>query len=156
VSAHRDPAPAGGARLVFERDWVTVASFRDLAEAEMARVTLDAEGIRCYLADAELIRLDWTLSTALGGIKLRVPARDRERALGRLHRTSSSQALRLVREPPDETDAPRCPACGTPAPSPLDRARRISLAAVLLGLPLLLRFGSARCGSCGRRRQRGS
>jgi hypothetical protein len=116
----------------------------------MARVTLDAEGIRCYLADAEVIRLDWTLSMALGGIKLRVPAADRERALARLHRTSTSQVLALVDSPAADDDA-RCPACGAAAVQFVDHGRRLSLVATLLGLPLLLRLRASRCATCGHR-----
>jgi hypothetical protein len=150
MSATRIPIPSDQKRLDYERDWVTVASFRDLAEATMARVTLDAEGIRCYLADAEVIRLDWTLSMALGGIKLRVPAADRERALARLHRTSSAQVLELVESPGDDDDD-RCPACGAPAVEEVDRGRRWSLAATLLGIPLLVRLRATRCSACGHR-----
>ena len=150
MSATRSPLPSELNRLDYERDWVTVATFRDLAEATMARVTLDAEGIRCYLADAEVIRLDWTLSMALGGIKLRVRGADRERALARLHRTSTSQVLELVESPSSDDDA-RCPECGATAVQWLDRGRKLSLVATLLGLPLLLRLRASRCSACGHR-----
>jgi hypothetical protein len=150
MTANGNPLPSDHPRLSYETDWVTVATFRDLAEAEMARVTLDAEGIRCYLADAEVIRLDWTLSMALGGIKLRVPAAERERALGRLHRTSTAQVLRLV-DDRGEDGGTRCPACSAPAVRVVDRGRRFSLAAVLLGLPVLFRLRASRCSACGHR-----
>lgn len=152
MSADTKSLPSGRSHLAFEEDWVTVASFRDLAEAEMARVTVDAEGIRCYLADAEVIRLDWTLSMALGGIKLRVPAADRERALERLHRTSTAQELRLVG---DDTSEESCPACGGTAVTVEERGRRFSLVATLLGLPLLFRATATRCGACGHRWRQG-
>jgi hypothetical protein len=154
MSADTKSLPSGQGHLAFEQDWVTVASFRDLAEAEMARVTVDAEGIRCYLADAEVIRLDWTLSMALGGIKLRVPAADRERALERLHRTSTAQVLQLVADPSD-TSEESCPACGGTTVTVEERGRRFSLVATLLGLPLLFRSQATRCGACGHRWRQG-
>jgi predicted RNA-binding Zn-ribbon protein involved in translation (DUF1610 family) len=134
----------------FDESWVTIATFRDLTEAEMARVTIDAEGIPCFLADAEVIRLDWTLSTALGGIKLRVPATERERALERLHRTSTAQVLALADSSVQDREE-SCPACGESAILGVDRGRRFSLVAILLGLPLFFRWRSSRCAACGHR-----
>jgi hypothetical protein len=87
---------------------------------------------------------------ALGGIKLRVPAAERERALGRLHRTSTAQVLRLVDDRRGEGGG-RCPECGAPAVRPLDSGRRLTLAAVLLGLPMLFRRRASRCAACGHR-----
>lgn len=150
MSAFEEPELADRSRLCYEPDWVTVATFRDLGEAEMARVTLDAEGIRCYLADAEVIRLDWTLSMALGGIKLRVPAAERERALGRLHRTSSAQVLRLVDDRGEE-DTARCAACGAALATPPGDGLRRCLAALRRGWSLMFRPRAPRCTACGGR-----
>lgn len=60
---------------------VTVATFDFLPQAEIARGRLQAEGIFCELADANLVQTDWLYSLAVGGIKLRVAAEDAERAL---------------------------------------------------------------------------
>jgi hypothetical protein len=57
-------------------DLVTVATFRNHVEANFALTRLRASGIQAFLFDDNAIRIDWFLATALGGIKLRVPAGD--------------------------------------------------------------------------------
>lgn len=136
--------------LVFDEDWVTVATYRDLGAAEIARVTLEAAGLTCFLADAEVIRLDWALSTALGGIKLRVPAVLSERALEILRQTAPPQHLVLVKGRGEEQEE-RCPRCASFSVKRLDSGRRLVLAALLLGLPLVFRWRRNQCGACGHR-----
>jgi hypothetical protein len=58
------------------RDMVTVHSYRDLAEAIVARSLLEAEGIEAWVRDENLVRLDWMYSNAVGGIRLQVDARN--------------------------------------------------------------------------------
>jgi hypothetical protein len=55
---------------------MTVATFDTLMAAEVARGYLEREGIRCFLADAELVNTAWYLSAAMGGIKLQVSKGD--------------------------------------------------------------------------------
>jgi hypothetical protein len=54
-------------------DLVTVGQYQFLAEAEAARMHLDAEGIPAFLSDAETVNMDWLLGNAIGYIKLAVP-----------------------------------------------------------------------------------
>jgi hypothetical protein len=61
-------------------NWITVASFSQPVEAHLARTRLEAEGITCVVSDEYLVRVDWYLSNAVGGVKLRVPASDAPRA----------------------------------------------------------------------------
>jgi len=60
--------------------WVNVASFSNAVEAHLARTQLESEGITCVMSDEYLIRVDWLLSNAVGGVKLMVPAWEAERA----------------------------------------------------------------------------
>jgi hypothetical protein len=62
-------------------DLVTIATFRFLNEAELARMYLNEEGVRSYIADGETVNMDWLLGNALGNIKLQVSSADVERAL---------------------------------------------------------------------------
>jgi hypothetical protein len=71
--------PAGEIGLDF-RELVTVRSFWNLLEAEMAKGSLDAAGIESFLFDDNMIRLDWFNAAALGGIKLRVDPENVEAA----------------------------------------------------------------------------
>jgi hypothetical protein len=56
----------------------TVASFRDLPLAELAKSKLESEGIPCFLANKNLIGINWLYSFALGGVKLQVRKDDAE------------------------------------------------------------------------------
>ncbi len=58
------------------RELVTVRQFRDLPEALLAKGSLESAGIECFLADENLVRLDWFISNFIGGIKLNVRVQD--------------------------------------------------------------------------------
>ncbi|MDX1604630.1 MAG: hypothetical protein R3202_00485 [Candidatus Competibacterales bacterium] len=61
-------------------NWVTVATYDFLPDAEIARGRLRAEGVAAHLADQHLVQTDWLYSIAVGGIKLQVAPADAERA----------------------------------------------------------------------------
>ena len=61
-------------------NWVTVAAFSRPVEAHLARTQLEAEGLTCVVSDEYLVRVDWFLSNAVGGVTLMVPVWDAERA----------------------------------------------------------------------------
>ena len=55
---------------------VTLQRFRDVPEACWPRENLDPPELRCALADGNLVRMDWLLSNAIGGIRLQVHLQD--------------------------------------------------------------------------------
>lgn len=55
---------------------VTLRRYTNLQQALLAKSVLDSAGIECFLADQNVIRLDWFLSNALGGIRLLVRQED--------------------------------------------------------------------------------
>lgn len=65
---------------VTSRDLVTVASYRDLPNADIARAALESAGIPAWIQDDNLVRMDWFYSNAIGGIRLQVDAADAEAA----------------------------------------------------------------------------
>jgi len=72
---------------VEKRNLVLLRRFRDLPEALLAKGMLESAGISCFLADDNMVRLDWFLSNLLGGAKLMVEAED------------FSEASRVLNEP---------------------------------------------------------
>lgn len=60
---------------------VTIARFYDVVQAELARNDLGEAGIRAFLLDQGIVSTVWYLTTAVGGIRLQVAAKDAERAL---------------------------------------------------------------------------
>jgi hypothetical protein len=87
---------------------VTLRAFRDIPEALLARTILESAGMPCYLADENLIRLDWFYSNALGGIKLWVNEEDVEAATALLD--AEIPATFPIQGQEDYTQ-PRCPKC---------------------------------------------
>jgi hypothetical protein len=61
-------------------DLVTIASYPNSAEAEVARLTLDAEGIKGWLANEGLVTNVWLLGNAVGYVKLQVATSVADRA----------------------------------------------------------------------------
>jgi hypothetical protein len=62
------------------QDLVTIRQFRDLPEAILARGVLESAGIEAFLADDNIVRMDWFISNLVGGIKLKVRNEDLETA----------------------------------------------------------------------------
>ena len=59
---------------------VMVKRFRDLPEAFVAKSILESAKIDCFLADENMVRIDWFISNLLGGAKLMVRPEDAETA----------------------------------------------------------------------------
>ena len=51
---------------------VTIATFDFPAEAEIMKLFLEYQGFQVFLADDNLVRMNWFLSNAVGGAKLQV------------------------------------------------------------------------------------
>ena len=75
-----EPEPFAEIHLPEMRDLVLLRSFRDVPEALLAKGRLDAFGIECFLADENMVRMDWFISNLLGGVKLLVNPNDFSRA----------------------------------------------------------------------------
>jgi hypothetical protein len=54
------------------RNLVLLRRFRDIPEALLAKGRLEAHGVECFLADENMVRMDWFISNLLGGVKLLV------------------------------------------------------------------------------------
>jgi hypothetical protein len=61
-------------------DLVTVASFADVPEAELARERLELEGIAAFVIDAQTAGVMPYLTSATGGVRVQVRPTDIERA----------------------------------------------------------------------------
>ncbi len=91
---------------------ITIRRFRDLPDALLAKSVLESADIQCFLADDNIIRMDWLWSYAVGEIKVRV--RDNDAKL-------SDELLKANQNPPafidfggiQEYAQPACPNCGS-------------------------------------------
>jgi Putative prokaryotic signal transducing protein len=59
---------------------MTVASFSDVAEAELAKERLGLEGVRAFVIDAQTAGVMPFLTGSTGGVRLQVGQADVERA----------------------------------------------------------------------------
>jgi hypothetical protein len=75
-----EPESAPQVSLPEMRDLVVLRAFRDVPEALLAKGRLEASGIECFLADENMIRMDWFISNLLGGVKLLVQPADFSKA----------------------------------------------------------------------------
>jgi len=76
----RDEVRADGSTLGFDEP-VVIATYNFPSLAEVERLVLEEEGILTFLADDNLVTMDWFFANAIGGAKLLVPASDALRAI---------------------------------------------------------------------------
>src|SRR5882672_7722622 len=74
------------------RELVTIRKFRDLPEALLAKGRLESSGIESFLADDNMVHMDWLISNLLGGVKLKVEAANAEIANEILNEIASDDA----------------------------------------------------------------
>lgn len=129
----------------------TIATFPDLAAAEMARASLEAEGIPAVIPDSQMAGLDWRLGTALGGVRLQVAPEHADAAARFLSETTAAEPGG------DSTVLPSselCPFCRSAQIGPDDQ-RTLKVLSLLvfplliITLPIiLLTRGRLRCHNC--------
>ncbi len=127
------------------RELVTIRQFRDLPEALLAKGSLESAGIECFLADENLVRLDWFISNFIGGIKLNVRAADAE------------NAQKLLDEPILEGlyvqgvglyEQPRCPQCQSLDVNFQELDRPIAYMSAFLRVPMPVQRPAWHCHAC--------
>jgi hypothetical protein len=127
---------------------VTLRHFRDIPEAFLAKGKLESAGIECVLADGNLVRMDWLLSNAIGGIRLQVHQRELESARAILDEPIPAEFG--DEELGESFVQPRCPRCCSLdiAFEKIDRFWTYGLW-LLLSFPIPVRKGNWKCYTCG-------
>jgi len=127
------------------RKLVTIRQFRDLPEALLAKGSLESAGIECFLADENLVRLDWFISNFIGGIKLSVKAQDVENAKNILDDGILEglyvQGIGLYEQP-------RCPQCQSLDVNFQELDRPIAYISAFLRIPLPVQKKAWHCQAC--------
>lgn len=138
---------ASNAKRVEPPEPVMVRRFRDLLEAELAKSILDSAGIQGFLAEENIVRLDWFYSNLVGGIKLLVREEDAEIA-GKLLEQSVPEKFDV--EGVGEYQQPRCPRCQSFDATFCGLNKRATYATLwLTGLPVPITKRNWKCHSCG-------
>jgi len=127
------------------RELVTVRQFRDLPEALLAKGSLESAGIECFLADENLVRLDWFISNFIGGIKLNVRTADEANA-----RTILDEPILegLYVQGVGLYEQPRCPRCQSLDVNFQELDRPIAYMSAFLRVPMPVQRPAWHCHAC--------
>ncbi len=123
-----------------------IRRFRDLPEASIAKSILDSAGIENYLADDNLVRLDWFYSNLIGGIKLFVREEDAPEAKNLL---DQGVPEKFDVDTPGKYEQPRCPKCQSFDVSFDGLDKPATYAALFVSLPIPFTNKDWKCRSCG-------
>lgn len=114
----------------------TVRRYDTVGEAEAARSALDAARIAARVDDENLVSVQWLYAQAVGGVKIRVKAEDREEAEQLLSEAavevSSDDAMVQPDVAKEEDDTLRCPACGGTDIQSIPRLTLFAMLSVLI------------------------
>ena len=80
--------------------FVLIKRFDNSIDAHLFRISLENEGIECFLVDEEIVTINPLYSNAVGGIKAKVRQEDLERTLDFLKSIEKEQVI-------------ACPSCGS-------------------------------------------
>ncbi len=64
-----------------KQEFCTIAAFEFVADVQIVKGKLESEGIPVFLRDENTLNSDPIISNAIGGVKLQVYTKDRERAI---------------------------------------------------------------------------
>jgi hypothetical protein len=125
---------------------VTLATFGSSTDAHLARMRVEAAGIECFLDNENIVDANWLWSSAVGGVRLKVPEEDAAAAL---------EALKTeVKGPPPavpDAPGPPCPRCGAPDMMYQQRSpRELLVSLLLLGFPIPFLGPTWKCRQCRR------
>jgi len=130
------------------RRLVTVQRYRDLAEAYVGRSLLESAGIPAWIADENLVRMDWFYSNLVGGMRLQVDERDEAVARQFLEKGTPETIMYGEEEVYVQ---PTCPKCGSTQISlggGTERGRSL-VALYILAIPVPPREAAWHCEACG-------
>ena len=136
--------------MVEFRKLVMIRRYRDLMDALLAKTRLDSAGIECFLADENMVRIDWFWSNLLEGVKLHVMPEDADAALEVLEQPSLD-GFEVAGV--GKYERPRCPNCNSVEISFEELNKPVAYASMYFGLPIPLHRDGWSCHSCGHRWQ---
>jgi hypothetical protein len=127
---------------------VTVRHYRDLMEAFLGRSLLESAGIQSWIADENLVRLDWFYSNMVGGLRLQVDENN-EAAAREILEEAAPRTITYGEE--EVFVQPTCPKCGSVEVTLGDGTERgRSLVALyVLAIPVPPREAARHCEACG-------
>ena len=131
----------------------TVATYRDLPLAELAKSKLESEGIYCFIANKNLVAMNWLYSFSLGGVKLLVTKDDFELAQKILNEDHSTLISEFENDFPPIDENELCKKCGSPDIELIQSHRTAGAFSLLLGIPFIFFRKRYKCRNCGNKQK---
>jgi len=133
---------------------VTIANFAlgadPACQAELAKMKLNAEGIKCFLAGKYFVVMYWLYSLADHGIKLQVRQSDGERALEILGTNEKADIEESREDLTEESADLRCPKCRSEDIEYEKFSKKMFFLGILFfRFPLPFLKKSYKCNNCG-------
>lgn len=126
-----------------------MGAFDDAIQAHIAKGRLLAEGVTAHIADEHYIWANWSMSYALGGVKLRVSPDDKNKASAVLSKVYDGSYESYLSEEENEIACANCKALGFVTFNTW-RAKLSQIAVYLcFGFIIRLRNGKKKCKECG-------
>jgi len=132
--------------ILVSESFITLLSFSQPIEANVAKGRLESEGVEVVLLDEHTVNINWLYSNAIGGVKLQVRESEVEKAQEILSRLDEEEV-----SPEEESDdeLTHCPSCNsTNVTYELFSKRLFFLSWLLLNFPLPFVKRSWRCKEC--------
>jgi hypothetical protein len=124
---------------------VILRQFRDLPEALLAKGALESAGIESFLADDNMVRMDWFISNLIGGIKIKVKPEDLEAAQEILDQPIPEG---FEVEGVGDYQQPTCPKCGSLDVTFQQLNQPVAYGSAWMKLPLPVHYKAWRCRAC--------
>ena len=128
---------------------VTLRSYRDPIDAELAKARLESAGIPALIVDRYLVSIQWLYSGAIGGVKIKVDESDLANAREVLRENRSVDLLDIPESRTAPADGESCPMCGSSELELSRVQRRAAAISLALGLPLVAWRNRWICRGCG-------
>ncbi|PID74941.1 MAG: hypothetical protein CSA20_09530 [Deltaproteobacteria bacterium] len=130
--------------------FATVAKYRDLPLAELAKAKLESEGVYCHLLNKHHIGLNWLYSQALGDVHVQVASEDEQRAQQILANDESYLLGNEALEFPATEASDLCVSCGSERLELIKYSRLSCILIIITQLPLIFWGTRYRCKDCGK------
>lgn len=130
------------------RRLVTVRRYRDLAEAYVGRSLLESAGIPAWIADENLVRMDWFYSNLVGGMRLQVDEGEEAAAREILEQGVPKTITYGEAETYSQPNCPKCGSAEITLGSGTEQGRSL-VALYVLGIPVPPRQAAWHCEACG-------
>jgi hypothetical protein len=132
------------------RRLITVRRYRDLTEAYAGRSLLELAGISAWIADENLVRMDWFYSNMVGGMRLQVDERDEATAREILDEAAPDTITYGEEEVYVQPTCPKCGSAEITLGSGTENGRSL-LALYLVSIPVPPRQAAWHCEACDAR-----